>query len=123
MTIGVFLKRYREAKGWSGRELAERMEVNPYRLQKWEEGKGSPKLEDAEKIRAYLKLSDLQTLSEEVLNNCLAGVGTAVPVDLILQQKDELLAEKEKRIKELNRTIHILEEALEAYKVKVKKEG
>lgn len=121
MTTGEFLKRYREAKGLSGRELAFRIDVDQHRMQKWEAGKGNPKAEDADKIRQYFKVGSLQELSQEFLN-ALLQEGSATPTvnqsDMILKQKDELLAEKDERISDLKRMVNMLEEQLAVYQKK-----
>lgn len=118
MKLGEFLKRYRQAKKMSGRQLADIIGVSKYRLQKWEDVGISPKADDAEKIKAYFGLRDLGNVSEEVLKPLIENVpfhGPA-PLEILLKQKDDLLEEKDKRISELNRTITILEEALVMYK-------
>ncbi len=125
MTLREFLRGYRAAKGLSGRKLSELIGVDKYRLQKWESLGVSPKMEDATKIKEYFKLKDIAAVSEEVLNKrTKSDPGEwAAHVDNMHYQKDELLAEKDKRIIELNRTINILEEALAVYKTAGKREN
>lgn len=118
MKLGAFLKRYREARNISGRQLSEQIGVSKFRLQKWEDAGVFPKWEDAEKISAFFGVRELNEIPEEVLNSCIEKVpmSSGLLVESLLKQKDELLAEKDKRIHELNRTISILEETLAVYK-------
>lgn len=122
MKLGEFLKRYRQAKHMSGRQLADAMGISKYRLQKWEDAGLSPKAEDAEKIKGFFGIRELADASEELLNSMIKNeaIQSPAPLEILLKQKDDLLKEKDMRIIELNRTITILEEALEVYKTKNK---
>lgn len=71
MNLSEFLRQFRDATKLSGRKLAEEMAVDKFRLQKWEEGKAMPKLEDSEKIKKYFRLRSLEDISEEFLKEVI----------------------------------------------------
>ncbi len=120
MHIGEFLKQFRAAKNLSRQKMATLIGVSQFRLQKWEDKKFNPKTEDDAKICHYFNLISVQYLSEEILNRCIAaettGSSAKVSLEDILQQKDLLLQEKDRRIEDLQRLVMAQEEVINRYK-------
>lgn len=118
MDLSEFLRRYRKSKKLSVRRFAEMLDVSRFRLEKWEKDI-HPNYEDAAKIRKYFRVSNIQNLSEEVLNSFEPENPDAEKEELI-RLKDQIIEEKEKRIQTLEETINIMREA---YGYGVKKKG
>lgn len=76
MTIGEFIKKYRLRYRLSSRKFALSFlnigESGKSRMEKWEQGKGSPKDEDAELIKKYFAVSSLGELTEDYLNQLIS---------------------------------------------------
>lgn len=120
MHIGEFLKRFRNAKNLSRSKIAAQIGVSEFRLQKWEDKNFNPKSADNEKIRSYFNLVSIQYLSEDILAKCIAAedgrLNNKISFEDILQQKDLLLQEKDKRIEELQKLVMAQEEVINRYK-------
>ena len=54
---GNYIRDKRKLKGWSQEELAERVDVSPKSIGTWESGKGSLKMENAERLADCLGVS------------------------------------------------------------------
>ena len=110
MELGVFLKQYREKMDLSGRKLAEQLGVSKYSLDKWENAGTKPKHDDSLKIMHYFGLDDLSQIDELHLEKCAV---VAMPsTENIILLKDQIIAEKEKRIQELENIISLKDELI-----------
>ena len=118
MELKDFLRRYRKSKKLSVRKFAEMLTVNNYRLEKWETGI-QPNYEDELKIKRYFRTKDIQNISEEFLKTFEPSPAQE-NVDEVMKLKDMLIEEKDKRIQNLEETIHILMEAQAEYIIKKK---
>ena len=67
-TIGANIKRLRNEKGMTQKDLASVLGVSYQMVQSWERGARNPKRETLEKIAAALGVSWLDLMPEEVLN-------------------------------------------------------
>lgn len=116
MKTGDFIKKYRKHKKLSGARLAESIGVSAFRLQKWEGG-STPNLEDGEKIKAFFKVRNITDLSENLLKKVLSPESsTETNVEDLLQLKDQLIKEKDKRIADLEKIIELQNKMLEGLK-------
>ena len=118
MELKAFLRAYRKSKKYSVRKFAEILDVNRFRLEKWETGV-NPNFEDDTKIRNYFRVKDFQNFSEEFLKTFEPR---EIPDNIIevIKLKDMLIEEKDKRIQSLEETINILREAVAGYQSKKK---
>lgn len=114
MELGEFLKRYRKAMQYSGRLLAEKIGVSKHLLEKWENSNYTPNAADTEKIKKFFGLKTLENLTEEVLEKCIAGRN--ISAEEKLKEKDAIIREKEKRIRDLERIVAQQEEMLRLVK-------
>ena len=71
MELAIFLREYRKGRKLSVRAFAEMLDVNKFRLEKWEKGV-HPNWEDEMKIKRYFRVKDFQKLSEEFLKSIQA---------------------------------------------------
>ena len=118
MELKDFLRSYRKSKKLSVNKFAQMLDVNKYRLEKWETGI-HPNYEDGIKIKQYFRVKDFQNFSEEYLDT-FEPRSKDIGVDEIIKLKDMLIDEKDKRIHNLEETIHILMEAQAEYITKKK---
>ena len=114
MELGLFLKTYREKMDLSGRQLAVKLGVSKYSLDKWENSGNKPKHDDSLKIMNYFGLDDLNNISEDYIEKCT--VHSQPASETIISLKDQLLAEKEKRIQELENIIALKDELIQMQK-------
>lgn len=63
-TIGAFIAQIRKEKGWTQKELAERLNVSDKAVSKWETGRGTPDISSLESLSSVLEVS---------VNEILAG--------------------------------------------------
>lgn len=110
MELGIFLKSYRERMDLSGRQLAEKLGVSKYSLDKWENAGTKPKHDDSLKIMNYFGLEDLNQINDTQLEKC--AVPTTPATENIISMKDQIIAEKEKRIQELENIISLKDELI-----------
>ena len=113
MELAAFLRTFRKGKKLSVRAFAEMMDVNKFRLEKWEKGI-QPNYSDELKIKKFFRVKDIQNFSEEFLKS-FEIEKTENSVDDILSLKNQLIAEKDKRIEALEETIFMLREAQAEY--------
>ena len=116
MTFPVFLRAFRKGRKLSVRAFAEMMDVNKFRLEKWEKGI-HPNYSDELKIKKFFRVKDIQNFSEDFLKSFEIEKAPNV-VDDILSLKNQLIAEKDKRIEALEETIFIMREAQAEYGIK-----
>ena len=114
MELGDFLKRYRIAMEYSGRQLAEKMDVSKHLLEKWQNANYTPNVRDTEKIKKYFGLKSLDNLTEEILQKCIAGRN--ISAEEKLKEKDAIIREKEKRIRDLEKLVAHQEEIIRLVK-------
>ena len=119
MELPIFLRTFRKGRKLSVRAFAEMMDVNKFRLEKWEQGI-QPNYGDELKIKKFFKVKDIQNFSEEFLQGFEIEKVENNPMTEILTLKDQLLAEKDKRIESLEETIFLLKEAQAEYGSKKK---
>jgi transcriptional regulator with XRE-family HTH domain len=125
MHPGAFIKEFRKRKGIKGAEMARLLEVDYWRLQKWEAGKTMPGYADMGKINRFFRVADgqektpadLEAAIETILVNEEGTEYRTQPRDMEAQ-----LAEKDKRIKELEETVAALREALQTLRETKKKQ-
>ena len=113
MELAVFLRTFRKGRKFSVRAFAEMMDVNKFRLEKWEKGI-QPNYSDELKIKKFFRVKDIQNFSEEFLKS-FEIEKRENSVDDILSLKNQLIAEKDKRIEALEETIFLLREAQAEY--------
>ena len=118
MKLAVFLRTFRKGRKLSVRAFAEMMDVNKFRLEKWEKGI-QPNYSDELKIKKFFRVKDIQNFSEDFLKGFEIEEAPNV-VDDILSLKNQLIAEKDKRIEALEETIFIMREAQAEYVIKKK---
>lgn len=114
MELGEFLKRYRKVMQYSGRVLAEKLDVSKHLLEKWENSNYTPNAVDTEKIKKFFGLKSLENLNEKVLEKCVAGRN--ISAEERLKEKDAIIREKEKRIRDLEKLVAYQEEMLRLVK-------
>lgn len=114
MELGFFLKSYRERMDLSGRQLAEKLGVSKFSLDKWENAGTKPKHDDSLKIMNYFGLEDLNQINDTQLDKC--SVQATPATENLLALKDQLIAEKEKRIRELENIIALKDELIKIQK-------
>ena len=119
MELPTFLRTYRKGRKLSVRAFAEMMDVNRFRLEKWEKGI-QPNYEDELKIKKFFKVRDVQNFSEDFLRSFEVEKEENNSMNEILSLKDKLIAEKDKRIEALEETIFLLREAQAEYRNKKK---
>ena len=115
MDFKIFLRNYRKSQKLSVRKFAEILGVSNFRLEKWEKGI-QPNYEDGIKIKRYFRVKDFQNFSEEFLETFEPK--PAQDIDEVIKLKDMLIDEKDKRIHNLEETIHILMESQAVYQTK-----
>ena len=118
MELAVFLRTFRKGRKLSVRAFAEMMDVNKFRLEKWEKGI-QPNYSDEMKIKKFFRVKDIQNVSEDFLKS-FEIVKVENAIDDILSLKNQLIAEKDKRIEALEETIFIMREAQAEYGLKKK---
>ena len=69
-----------------------------------------PNYEDEMKIKHYFKIKDIQNISED-FSETFEPEGKQAGIDEVMKLKDLLIEEKDKRIQNLEETIHILMDA------------
>jgi len=114
MELPIFLRTFRKGRKLSVRAFAEMMDVNKFRLEKWETGI-QPNYADEEQIKKFFRVKDIQNLSEEFLRSFEIEKKEANGLNEIMSLKDLLIAEKDKRIESLEETISLLREAQAEY--------
>lgn len=120
MKFNEFLKAYRDNRNMSVRAFAEILTVDKYRLAKWEKGV-IPNFDDTQKILKYFCIEGFENFSEDLLKNFDTNQnGSSEKYDDVLRLKNQLLAEKDKRISNLEETIKLLKITLEECLKKVK---
>ena len=119
MELKTLLRQYRKGAKMSVRKFAEVLGVSHYRLEKWEKGI-HPNNEDAAAIRAFFGLREFQKISENFLETFEPVKSEEKPVEDLIKLKNQLLEEKDKRIRGLEETIMILREAQAEYVTKKK---
>ena len=117
MELEIFLRSYRKEKKLSVRKFAEMLDVNKFRLEKWETGI-HPNYEDSLKIKKYFGVKDFQKFSEEFLKT-FQPKETESNTDEVIKMKDMLIEEKDKRIHNLEETINILRESMATYQKEI----
>lgn len=118
MEIAEFIRRFRKKNKLSVRGFAEMLDVNRFRLEKWEKGI-HPNYEDGTKIKQFFGVKDFQNFSEVFLENFEKKKNES-GIEDVLKLKDQLLEEKDKRIENLEETIWMLKEAISEYESKKK---
>ena len=118
MELKDFLRQYRKEKKFSVRKFAEMLDVNRFRLEKWEKGI-NPNYEDGIKIKKFFGVRDFQNISEDFLKSFEPRTKES-EAEYLLRMKDLLIEEKDKRIEILEETINILKEAMAEYQTKKK---
>ena len=113
MELAAFLRTFRKGRKFSVRAFAEMMDVNKFRLEKWEKGI-QPNYSDEMKIKKFFKVKDIQNFSEDFAKNFQIEKSES-PAEDILTLKNQLIAEKDKRIEALEETIFIMREAQAEY--------
>ena len=113
MELATFLRTFRKGKKLSVRAFAEMMDVNKFRLEKWEKGI-QPNYSDEMKIKKFFKVKDIQNFSEDFAKSFQIEKSES-PAEDILTLKNQLIAEKDKRIESLEETIFLLREAQAEY--------
>ena len=115
MELGDFLRTYRSKQHLSVRAFAEILSVSKFKLEKWEKGV-NPNYEDSNKIKDYFGVDTFDSFSEDFLKDFRykhgKNGGDMKRIDDLLALKNELLDEKDKRIRGLEDTIDILKGAL-----------
>ena len=106
MELKTLLKNYRKSKQISIRKFAEMLNVSRFRMEKWETGV-HPNYEDSIKIQLYFKVNDIQNIPEDFLKT-FEPKKIQNNIDEVIKLKDILIEEKEKRIQDLEETIHFL---------------
>ena len=119
MELATFLRTFRKGRKLSVRAFAEMMDVNKFRLEKWEKGI-QPNYADEMKIKKFFRVKDIQNFSEEFLSSFENEKTEPNTLNEILSLKDQLIAEKDKRIESLEETIFLLREAQAEYRDKKK---
>ena len=114
MELPTFLRTFRKARKLSVRAFAEMMDVNKFRLEKWEKGI-QPNYSDELNIKKFFRVKDIQNFSEDFLRSFEIEKVENNPINEILSLKDLLIAEKDKRIESLEETIFMLKEAQAEY--------
>lgn len=109
MELKDFLRQYRKHQKLSVRKFAELMDVNNFRLEKWEKG-SNPNYEDSNKIKRYFRLEDIQNISEDYLIS-FQSANWSTEKDELLRLKNQIIEEKDKRIQALEETINLLRQA------------
>lgn len=113
MELAAFLRTFRKGRKFSVRAFAEMMDVNKFRLEKWEKGI-QPNYSDEMKIKKFFKVKDIQNFSEDFAKSFQIEKSES-PAEDILTLKNQLIAEKDKRIESLEETIFLLREAQAEY--------
>lgn len=85
MSIGENIKRFRKEKGFTQKELADRLETTPQNLAQYENGKRNPKIETIVKIASALNI-DTKSLLPDTDYNRLLGNKAEIAYDVILEQ-------------------------------------
>ena len=63
--FGIFLAELRKRKGWTQKELAERLNVTDKAVSKWERGLGFPDIKLIEPLAGLLEVSVLELIRSE----------------------------------------------------------
>jgi len=125
MHPGVYILSYRQQKGISRVKMAELMDVNYHRLQKWESEVAQPTYTDLTKILAFFRKNNVQDLTEQSLRQAVAAeIDEAEGVlNMVADGGDykAQLAAKDQRIKELEKMVQQLQEVVELLKEQLKK--
>lgn len=109
------VKALREKKGITQEELAEKTNIPRGRIAKWEQGKGSPKVEDAEKLAAFFAepIEEVRKNGEQVTahENKVKDEPETPPtsqlletIQLLVKQQDKLISSYDK-IADANRIL------------------
>lgn len=116
MHPGAFIKEFRKRKGIKAAEMARQLDVDYWRLQKWEAEKTMPSYADMAKINAFFRLQEGPDKTPAELDAAVErivlhedGAEYRTPAATLEAQ----LVEKDKRIKELEEQVQILKEALQ----------
>lgn len=117
MELEIFLRSYRKSKKLSVRKFAEMLDVNKFRLEKWEQGI-HPNYEDELKVKKYFGVKDFQNFSEDFVKT-FQPRKTENGMDEVIKMKDMLIEEKDKRIHNLEETINILKESMATYQKEI----
>ena len=83
MTIGDRIKKIRQEKGLSQKELGEMLGVSQQMIGQWETGKANPKIETVDKIAIALKVSRNDLLDWKDIPEVVDYVYSSVLTDLI----------------------------------------
>lgn len=74
MNIGEKIKKYRNEKGITQKELAQKIGVTPPTLASWESGKRTPKFETVKRIAKGLGVGSLQLYGDSIPNDVIKEI-------------------------------------------------
>ncbi|HMR81627.1 MAG TPA: helix-turn-helix transcriptional regulator [Niabella sp.] len=129
MQLGLFLKRYRKRVHLSGEQLAHKVGISRYALEKYENAGIMPGYEAASKLQRFFGITNLKDIKESELEFCIEHSFT-IPGKhpMVMQggdpgvntQKDtsytSLILEKDKKIADLEEQVALLKEQLHTLK-------